>query len=138
MNRMKKIGLIALIAFTFKACAVSNETIAEESVNFSGVWEELWNKGQGMNGSIQDQYHIQHKGAELKITCPADPGYTFDHIHLTDNNFTFQLTNSNDPDDLYIVAYNLYLNQTGDLFEGTAVTNKGVEAEVEWKRISGK
>lgn len=107
--------------------------------NLSGIWEETWGTptDEEKIKSEPDQYKIQQKGNNIYMVClKKKKYYSFSHIHLTDNNFTFQLTNSLDPEHPLVIAYNLYLDETGNRMEGTALTNKGVEAEIVLKRIN--
>lgn len=68
------------------------------------------------------------------IVPKGNPDYSFSHIHLTDNNFTFRMIDSSDKADITEYAFNMYLNELFTIMSGSSYSSKGVEVKVEWRR----
>ena len=133
---MKKIFAFTFLGFFL--VLLSSLTLKKDPavLNISGTWEETWGvRGTESEIPYHDQYVIRHKKETIKMTCPKESKFSFDHIHLTDNNFTFQLTNAVDPDDPYVMAYNLKVNDQATFMYGTVLTNKGVETRIELRKV---
>lgn len=130
MNKWIGLGFLMIL---LQGCTVFRQDTG--SIDLNGTWEETWDPGKNSSVSYHDHYLIHQRGETITMSSPNRPTYTFSHIHLTDRNFTFQLTNPDDPADIYVIAYNLMVDKSGTFMKGTALTNKGVEAVIELKRI---
>jgi len=121
-----------LISFIVLACQSVRESnnSSNKAISISGNWSEFW-----PDLAYNNTYVIKQKGDEIKMACLERSYYEFSHIHLTDKNLVFRITNTIDPEDIYLLDYNLFLNKQGDKLIGTVVTNHGVDDEVELVRL---
>lgn len=129
---MKRIVSLFSLLFVLTVSATFKK---EKEPTLTGMWRETWYDSTGSGVDFNDIYQVIHKKDKITMSCSDKAYYSFDHIHLTGMNFTFQLTNNSDPEDIYIMAYNLEVSPTWSQMKGTAVTNKGVEASIILDRI---
>ena len=124
-----------LLLFIVLACknvreSSTGENNKNDAISISGNWTVNWS-----SLTYHNTYVIKQKGDDIEMYCLERSYYEFSHIHLTDNNLVFRITNTIDPDDLYVLDYNLFLNKQGDKLTGTVVTNHGVDDEIELVKL---
>ncbi|MBK6952805.1 MAG: hypothetical protein IPH24_12345 [Crocinitomicaceae bacterium] len=91
-----------------------------------GFFFELVEKNIIMISKTDDSYKIESGGTI---------GYSYAHIHLTDNNFTFQRSHTSESNLTAIVAYNLFVNADYSLMKGNSYSDQGLTLEIEYRLI---
>lgn len=99
-----------------------------------GWWRETWAAGSGREGGERDQLEISLPG-RLVIWCPDKPHYRFDEIDFDGERLDLRLIDARDPQDPYVVVYELDLSPDGRRLVGRAKTNRSTTVNVEWSRV---
>ncbi len=103
-----------------------------------GSWKEYWAVGQPTDVNYNDVYVIKlNKDGKLAINCPSRPYYDFQSIEFNGTTFKVRLINRVHPQSLFIIDYELTLDQTGKWLKGKARTSRGNPpiVNVEWEKL---
>lgn len=134
---MKTKLILISLTFMIAACSVFKKEV-DEGPSIVGLWQEYvlidstYNKvDQAILkiSKIEDSYNIESAGSI---------SYSYAHIHLIDNNFTFQRAYMPTTDQSSIVAYNLFVNSDYTIMKGTSYSDQGLTADVEYRLILEK
>lgn len=96
-----------------------------------GRWREHWGGGERNELAYSDELEIT--GDPPGLVAIERPAYRFDDVVIADDRLTFTLINQRDPDDPFVIRYELAMTAEGEL-TGRATTNRGVSATIRWTR----
>jgi hypothetical protein len=124
------IGLTLIVS----ACAAFKKEIVQ-SPSIVGVWQEYVLNDSSLNLLEKNIFRISKTDDFYQIESMGTINYSYSHIHLTDNNFTFQRSHTSESNLTSIVAYNLFVNADYSLMKGTSYSDQGLTLEIEYRLI---
>lgn len=131
-----KLILISLISILTSCASFKKEVPVSQSI--TGYWQEFIFVDSTFKVVDQAILKISKTDDSYKIESGGSISYSYSHIHLTDNNFTFQRAYMPTTDQSSIVAYNLFVNSDYNLMKGTSYSDQGLTLEVEYRLILEK
>jgi hypothetical protein len=124
------IGLTLIVS----ACVTFKKEIVQ-SPSIVGVWQEYVLNDSSLNLLEKNIIMISKTDDYYQIESMGTINYSYSHIHLTDNNFTFQRSHTSESNLTSIVAYNLFVNADYSLMKGTSYSDQGLTLEIEYRLI---
>lgn len=128
--------LLLVGVMTVTSCKTSATKSSSPSV-LIGRWQETWDNGTGKNNvEYSDVYRIEVKGSEIAIFSITHK-YFINKVTYENRVLQFELVNTDKyAKEAYTINYTLNYNAEQDMLEGKALTNKGVQAKILWKRYN--
>ncbi len=124
------IGLTLIVS----ACASFKKEIVQGPSIF-GIWQEYVLNDSSLNLLEKNIVKISKTDDFYQMESMGTINYSYSHIHLTDNNFTFQRSHTSESNITSIVAYNLFVNTDYNLMKGTSYSDQGLTLEIEYRLI---
>ncbi|MBK9591080.1 MAG: hypothetical protein IPO32_06115 [Crocinitomicaceae bacterium] len=124
------IGLILMIT----SCAAFKKEIVQ-GPSIVGVWQEYVLNDSSLNLLEKNIVKISKTDDFYQMESMGTINYSYSHIHLTDNNFTFQRSHTSESNLTSIVAYNLFVNADYTFMKGTSYSDQGLTLEIEYRLI---
>ncbi len=128
--------LLCFQALYLGACKTSQNKSSSPNV-LIGRWQETWDNGTGKNNvDYSDVYRVEVKGSEIAIFGITHK-YFISKITYENRILQFEVVNTDKyAKEAYTINYTLNYNPEQDVLEGKALTNKGVQAKILWKRYN--
>lgn len=131
---MKSKFVLMGLTLILGGCSIfKKESIYNPSI--VGVWQEHVLNDSSVNILEKNVLRISKTDDFYQIENMATINYSYSHIHLTDNNFTFQRSHTSESNLTSIVAYNLFVNEDYSLMKGTSYSDRGLTLEIEYRLI---
>ena len=128
-----KFVMIGLTMILLGCSILKKKSIQDPSI--VGVWQEYVLNDSSLNLLEKNIIMISKTDDFYQIENMATINYSYSHIHLTDNNFTFQRSHTSETNLTSIVAYNLFVNSDYNLMKGTSYSDQGLTLEIEYRLI---
>jgi hypothetical protein len=126
--------LLLVLGLLLASCATLREVKPDPLSGVAGVWKEHWVDEEGDLG-YNDLYYFSVTDGSFLISCPEYPAFVFSEIRFDGRHLGFTLTNVDDPNDFYIMEYELELSDDGREFIGYTHTNKDVTAQIRLEKM---
>lgn len=125
--------MIGLTMILFGCSIFKKESMYTPSI--VGVWQEHVLNDSSVSLLEKNVLRISKMDDFYQIENIASINYSYSHIHLTDNNFTFQRSHTSESNITSVVAYNLFVNADYSLMKGTSYSDRGLTLEIEYRLI---
>lgn len=131
---MKTKLILVGLSLILVACSILQKESAETR-SVEGYWQEYVLIDSSFKRIDESILTISKTDDFYQIESGGAIHYSYSHIHLTDNNFTFQRSHLSESNHTSIVAYNLFVNSDYSLMNGTSYSDQGVTLEIEYRVI---
>ena len=133
----KHLLLVALIILLFSCNNLkSNKSSQIEAEDLVGIWTEHW----GVDSSDTDVDYVDtlsfnlNDVGQLTIYCINNSDFIYRDIELDNTGLSFQMENTVDPNEEFLIDYTLMLTNK-DLFDGGIVNSRGKKVKIQLRRL---
>ena len=137
------LSIALMYGLLFSGC-MGNKLKSKMPVEKQGLLEGTWKETWGCNNEetdvgYSDLYEINYENG-LQVVCKDPhgnirPTYRFDDVSFQNGHLSATLYNELDPNDVYIMQYELDLKAPDALY-GQVSTNHDFQTSICWDRIS--
>jgi hypothetical protein len=131
---MKMKFVLISLSVALAACSIFKKE-SPKGPSIEGVWQEYVLNDSSVNLFEKNILRISKADDFYQIESMGTLNYSYSHIHLTDNNFTFQRSHTSESNLTSVVAYNLFVTADYSLMKGTSYSDQGLTLDIEYRPI---